>query len=278
MEGDFSEPVSSGRDEPFRVAESESAIREHGVVSPVVVSAEEQLQAMQMMDMSSSTRSADGEAWPVTPAPSASGVRVRAPKGLRPVRSGNAKQTIEESLEDLFRQTRTEHGRPLEVSERALQPTQGEAPQISQEVFDQVETAPLVPYPRPLITKAANPTHRAEAKRHESSNQVLPTTTVPGGEAKPQMQPPLTQMPVIDKEIKTPRTLEVRAIASRQATLPVVSSATDKRRRGQISIGRIDVQVNNQPAQQQVSPQSAKLPTRSNFLDSRYLSRFFLRP
>jgi hypothetical protein len=53
------------------------------------------------------------------------------------------------------------------------------------------------------------------------------------------------------------------------------AQSAESRRRAQISIGKIDVQVNNQ-APQPATPLPSRAAARMNSLDQRYLGRFFI--
>lgn len=261
--GEFSDPVMSGNDEMFRMAADESAVGKQDIVSPAVVSGKEQLYSMQAMDTSSNAWSSGGEAW-VTTDPSVSTMRVAAPKGLRRARFGNDQQNEEnqvigQPVGHVFPQVRVAH--------ESLSPRDVEVPQISRDISDHAQSVPVASQPRPTITKETTPTAQTAVAHEVARDQMLSVV-----ESKPQAKQPSPLRFAADKQIEAAHPLEARA------TAPVVSNATDKPRRNQISIGRIDVQVNNQTAPPPVRPQPTKQATHSNFLDARYLSRFFLRP
>jgi hypothetical protein len=265
-DNEFSDPMMSRRDELFQTMTHESVVGKQRIVLSDVAPGKEQPPPAQMTDTSSNVRSAGGEAWAVTSDPFASTIRVRAPKGLRHVRSGNGKneeiQAIEDPLNKVLPQIRVVHEGLAETSERYLQSTDGKGPQISRESSDQVEA----------VRVASHPTAQTEAA-HGGSRDRVPATV----ETKPQAKQPSALGIVADNQIEPVHPIEVRAIVPRQTVPPVVGSAIDKPRRNEVSIGRIDVQVNNQTTPQPVGTQPTKQAIHSNFLDARYLSRFFLR-
>jgi hypothetical protein len=267
--GEFSDPVMLGNDEMFRMAADESAVGKQDIVSPAVVSGKEQLYSMQAMDTSSNAWSSGGEAW-VTTDPSASTVRVAAPKGLRRARFGNdqqneASQVMGQPVDHVFPQVRVAH--------ESLSPRDVEVPQISREISDDAQSVPVASQPRPTITKETTSTAQTAVADEGARDQVLSVV-----ESRLQAKQPSPLRFAADKQSEAARPLEARATAPRQTAPSLVFNATDKPRRNQISIGRIDVQVNNQTAPQPVGLQPTKQATHSNFFDARYLSRFFLRP
>jgi hypothetical protein len=72
------------------------------------------------------------------------------------------------------------------------------------------------------------------------------------------------------------RPVDARAAAPFQFNHPI--AATDRRRSSEVSIGRIDVQVNNTPAQEPARAPVTSKAYHTSFLDTSYLGRFFLRP
>ena len=99
----------------------------------------------------------------------------------------------------------------------------------------------------------------------------LPTTTSLHGEeaADRGRRKPATEKPA--KEIRSSHVLP-----SIQTQILRHPGPADSRRRNQISIGRIDVQVNNQAPPQPAEARPANVPARLNSLEQRYLGRFFL--
>ena len=90
-------------------------------------------------------------------------------------------------------------------------------------------------------------------------------------------QPQIQMISTEKQTILEPRLLEIQPTKHKQTVLPLTSNVPDKRQRSQISIGKIDVQVNNlsapEPAKQEPTSQS----TRSNLLEGHYLNRFSLK-
>ncbi|HMD20033.1 MAG TPA: hypothetical protein VKH40_06910 [Alloacidobacterium sp.] len=240
---------------------------------------------------------------PFMPATGAVGVRVLAPKGLRRARAGNDRQQeITRAVEETLRavsprppENRPEGGIPVESSLEASTITPGEMRQVAPDVFGQLQRKPSAPSPAPLTARIPGPRisapvtdSKAQEVQIQAAAEALPAQILPVAQkSSPEVKPsrdaeqssahsPLIPKPVVEKQIAETRRFEERATAPRQAQ-PAVFAATDKRRRSQISIGRIDVQVNNLSAQPSTSPLPARQPARSNFLEARYLDRFFLK-
>jgi len=238
---------------------------------------------------------------PFMSAAGAVGVRVLAPKGLRRTRAGNDRQqeitrVVEETLRAVSPrppENRPEGGIPVESSLEASTITPGEMRQVAPDVSGQLQRKPSAASPAPLTARIPGPRIPApvtDSKAQESQiqaaealpAQILPAAQKPSPEVKPSRDAeqssahsPLIPKPVVEKQIAETRRFEERATVPKQ-TQPTFS-ATDKRRRSQISIGRVDVQVNNLSAQPSTSPLPARQPARSNFLEARYLDRFFLK-
>lgn len=235
------------------------------------------------------------------PAASAVDVMVLAPKGLRRARAGNDRQqeitrVVEETLRAVSPRSpenRPESGTPVDP---ALEPSPmaREVAQTSQGVSGQLQRKPSAATPTPLtatIPAPRTPAPVAESKAQEVQiqaaealpAQILPAAKKPSPEVKPSRDAeqssahsPLIPKPMVEKQIAETRRFEERATAPRQAQ-PTVFTATDKRRRSQITIGRVDVQVNNLPARESTNRPPVKQPMYSSFLEARYLDRFFLK-
>jgi len=281
--------------------EHESAAIKDEIVSPATASHEESQQTVLGADRGSTALPNAPIAWPTAFAP-APGVRVQAPKGLRNIQPGNVrKQEIIRTIDETVRhvspkpnETKAESQGSLESPTTVSAPP-GETPQIQHQDSVQPLEKPITASPRPVTAKTEAPIVHITAERTvvqqeaksvmpgDVSDQVSPAIKMSESKAKPlgkdegSPQSLLTPRRVAEKQITEVRPLEPQVTTSRQIMPPTISNTTDKRRRSQISIGRIDVQVNSQPAPQPPSPPT-KLPISSNFLDARYLSRFFLRP
>jgi hypothetical protein len=72
------------------------------------------------------------------------------------------------------------------------------------------------------------------------------------------------------------RKLEVPISSPRSPVLAPGRTLSEDARRSHISIGKIDVQVNNEGPPQPATPQSARIPVRANSLEQRFLGRFFI--
>jgi hypothetical protein len=70
----------------------------------------------------------------------------------------------------------------------------------------------------------------------------------------------------------------LRATAVQQAPASRVPGPAADRRRAQISIGRVEVQVNNPPPAASPNPRSGEPPAYPHVFEARYLDRFFLKP
>ncbi len=273
-------PAQRVRNEPTQMAEYTLGMREHDAVSSTVMPREalprepiRNLATDRIGRTRTETALPTAAAMPpLAPYPSTSGVRVRAPKGLRRSEGGN---------ERLLEIIRTGGEPPLQTSNEVLMPPSIETPQVSQEATNLLERKPAVANPAPVITRTPDLPARGSATQNATLEGMIPVKAEAVPAQAMQAAMPLRvegQRPVADRQISETSLFEVRPTVPRQMAQPLVSNTTDKRRRSQISIGRIDVQVNNQPAQPLASPPSAKPQSHSSFLDTRYLSRFFFRP
>ncbi len=300
--GEISEPVLSAvpaaSDEPMHAVSHEPSAHEHGISAAGAWSLEEHPQAP--VHNLVSERSSD--AAPFMSAAGAVGVRVLAPKGLRRARVGNDRQqeitrVVEETLRAVSPRSPgnlTEVGTPVESVRESSSTAHSEAVQASQEVSSQLQRKPSVASLVPLTATIATPRIPAPATESKVQKvqvqaaaealpaQISPAAKKPSAEVKSPREAeqssthsPLIPKSVVEKQIADTHRFEERATAPRQAQ-PTFST-TDKRRRSQISIGRIDVQVNNLSPQTSTSLQPARKPTHSNFLEARYLDRFFLK-
>jgi hypothetical protein len=85
--------------------------------------------------------------------------------------------------------------------------------------------------------------------------------------------------PLIEREKGQAHFFELPVKPSQPAGRAALPASSDNRRRSQISIGRVDVQVNNVPAPAaEPAPRPARPSGYSNFLERRYLNRFSLKP
>jgi hypothetical protein len=304
---EFSEPVlpamRSAGDESMHAAMHKPSPHEQDI-SETGVSARGESSGAPVRDPVSDRRTLTAsDVAPFTSAAGAVGVRVLAPKGLRRARTGNDRQqeitrVVEETLRAVSPrppENRPESGTPVESVLEPSPMAHSEVAQTSQGVSGQLQRKPSAATPAPLSARTTTPripAPVAESKAQEVQiqaaaealpAQILPVAKETRSEVKPSRDAeqssahsPLIPKPVVEKQIAETRRFEERATAPRQAQ-PAVFAATDKRRRSQISIGRIDVQVNNLSAQASTSPLPARQPARSNFLEARYLDRFFLK-
>jgi hypothetical protein len=290
MTEEFAGPVSPMSNESLQVTEHETVVRE-----PRLVPQEEPRAIVQKPDTDSTVLPVSRAVLPSTSNPSTSGVRVQAPQGLRSLRAASERQqgiiqTVGETLRMVAQppqEIRVEQKSSSELTENSSPSVPSEVTQFSGEDSEQARATQVIVHRESLTAKAPTPpvqvtTTRAEAmpeiKSEAPSKQLPPVleTKFSNKENVAPMQSQVVLRPQVEKQTAETRPVEVRAAASRQTPLPSVRSTADKRRQSQISIGRIDVQVNNQPQLQPASPQ-AKMPPHSSFLDARYLSRFFLR-
>jgi hypothetical protein len=302
---EFSEPVlpamRSAGDESMHAAMHKPSPHEQDI-SETGVSARGESSGAPVRDPVSDRRTlTTSDVAPFMPAAGAVGVRVLAPKGLRRARTGNDRQqeitrVVEETLRAVSPrppENRPESGTPVESVLEPSPMAHNEVDQTLQGVSGQLRRKPSAATPTPLTARIPTPRIPvAESKAQEVQiqaaaealpAQILPVAKETSSEVKPSRDAeqssahsPLIPKPVVEKQIAETRRFEERATAPRQAQ-PAVFAATDKRRRSQISIGRIDVQVNNLSAQASTSPLPARQPARSNFLEARYLDRFFLK-
>ena len=233
---------------------------------------------------------------------SASGISVRAPEALR---ASTAPGVREPSIHKVAEETiRTFAPRNL-VSRTA-----------SNQLLPQTKAAPASPVQPDSAVREISQQHvpQAEPVRYspaqervqieESMSMIRPAKT--GDEAAPEIKAPVPRLPTTtsahaDDPADRGRTKLSAAraeigsaspIRSAEKPAPAMRSSqvlpssqtqslrhpghADSRRRSQISIGRIDVQVNNQTPPQPANARPASVPARMNSLEQRYLGRFFL--
>jgi hypothetical protein len=239
---------------------------------------------------------------PLPPAPAVSAVTVFAPRALRRNANRNRGQQITSVVEETSRQLSPHSPEGHFESKPALQtpgemviPAQSETPHAS-EFHDRPEPKQTVVSPTPLTAKVPNPhipSLIAERKVQEGEVQkaaeaeplpILKSPKIQSTETKPRVEPvqdSQISQPVVKPLAKRPLaeagSLEDRISAPKQPAQRGVFNTADKRRGSRISIGRIDVQVNNLPPRETTAPAPAKQPVYSNFLEARHLDRFFLK-
>jgi hypothetical protein len=306
MSDEFSEPVLPAMravgDESVHPTSHKRSQHEQDISTPGVPSRGEPLHAPVPNPVSDRNAPAASQVAPFMPAASAVGVRVLAPKGLRRARTGNDRQqeitrVVEETLRAVSPrppENRPESGTPVESAREASTTKRSKMPQVSPDFSGQLQSKPSAASPVSLMARIPSPRVPApatESKEQEDQiqatmealpGQVWPAAKKPRAEERPfrdaeqsSTHLPLIPKPAVEKQIAETRRLEERATVPKQAQ-PTFST-TDKRRRSQISIGRIDVQVNNLRPQASTSPLPARQPARSDFLETRYLDRFFLK-
>jgi len=241
---------------------------------------------------------------PLQPASAVPSVRVFAPRDLR---RGNAKRdrgqqitkVVEETLRTLsphLPEAHLESKPAVQVTREAVTPAQSEAIYASEEFHDQPEPKRTSVSSKPLTAEVPSPDNPfpiVERKIQEGEVQkasepgpapILKSAKNQSTEAKPPVEPaqdlqifrPLVR-PLAESPLTDMGRVEDRISAPKQSAQRGVFNTTDKRRRSQISIGRIDVQVNNLSQRESAAPTPARQPVYSNFLEARYLDRFFLK-
>ena len=259
----------SEHDEPLQMASNQAVVPEPRMASPVAP-ADKQPEVMPAINSSLSRGYLHREALPVTPVPHSSSVTVQAPRGLRRTLYANDTKPIGVTLGNVPPEAAYEHGTFSEASERAPRRlTESEALQDPQPVVKQGETIPVISYP-------ASPILDPSAVRVVVPPQAVPDRLLSKAILTDSGMKRVVRPPSIPKQIDNAPDAAVQPASPRKPAL--ISGAMHQDRRGRISIGRIDVQVNNQLAPQPPSPQRAKQTARTNVLDARYLNRFFLRP
>jgi hypothetical protein len=227
-------------------------------------------------------------------APAVPGAKVIAPKGLRrgnvnTSRGQRITKVVEETLRTLspppterHPESKTTVSTPTEV----VKTDQSEPPLAALQEFPaqpkaKATTVNVIPAPDHEMKAPAGRTQRAV---EATSPQIVPSAKMQSAEEKPLIGPEPTAKisqpvpkPLTEKPIVQTRRFEDWVSAPKQHAQRVVPGTVEKRRRSQISIGRIDVQVNNLPPQESTVPAPGKQPGYSNFLEARYLDRFFLK-
>lgn len=124
------------------------------------------------------------------------------------------------------------------------------------------------------VIKEASPRLPLEARstRDQEKDRGTGKTLAAGAEA--QTKTSMDQESLREKAL--PETRWLQASSTSPARSVRQPAPAEPRRKTQISIGRIDVQVNNQAPPQAASQETSRVPARMNSLDHRYLGRFFL--
>lgn len=251
------------------------------------------------------SRSAQPAASPLRP----SGELIRAPKGLR--RSvQNSERALETAsvqhktlAQDTSRSVDSETGLTTPAPPAGSRPgfDTESATRISRETSDHPQGGRAVTNSRTQSSENVAIEHRAEestpragieSQKH-TAPQVLrmaPVTEVehrsPTTQVKPSSMQYLSEehhlalskpSPVIGGQSREDRGAGIRPAPVQQAATRLPGPASDRRRR-QISIGRIDVQVNSTSTAASLAPPPARPRVQLNFLEARFLNRFSLKP
>ncbi len=225
---------------------------------------------------------------------------IRVPKGMRRAVTIHESQSamvraIEQTLSALA--PRASQG-PTE-SASAIPNAQDARPLSRIESPAQVQPKPAAAGPMPVLpaevtqaplpdTTIAQPEARstmrstdAEARSVDASpaNLRAPAANIEPRSRQRAMetQPIRGPHPPLEREVGATHVFELPAKPPQAAARPALSALSESRRR-QISIGRIDVQVNNVAPVAEAEPRATRTRSHSTFLEARYLNRFSLKP
>jgi hypothetical protein len=222
-----------------------------------------------------------------------SGVRIQAPKALRPrapVPPGPVPTFLQppKSAPRMAESSGPEKGvgspKPEVVGGQGASPAAptgavaasvrpAQAPSPASEGSRGVTVQANAPRPPVAETKPAAPTRPSTPPVHDLAHTARPSGQRVA-ERPPERAPKSESSAAADARV-------IQALA-RPAAPPVPAMVVQERsntRRSRISIGKVDVQVNNHRQQQTSFPARAAVSgARSDFLETRYLSRFPLRP
>jgi hypothetical protein len=274
-----SELMLSRHEEAFQVTEQPRVVQEHEAM-PLPASPVHE----PVMESGPAVPQEIPAVWPFAPILSSPSERVHAPEGLRRARPNAMPQR--EVIREIVKMPRKQEPQPEPKrvsgqSESLLSPTSNEIPSVPVAIPNRAQNQPSSNHEQ--LPAAHVPAQRIELPVdkdvivEKTSAQALPPIKKAPIETANVVREAEAPPPVLPKLAVETHPVEVRATTSRQAIPPTVSNIVDKRKQSKISIGRIDVQVNNQLPPQPAAPQTAKTAASSNFLDTRYLSRFFLR-
>ncbi len=269
------EPMLSRHEEASQVSEQPRVVQEHSAMPSPASPIHEP-----GMEYSPSVPPRVPALWPLTPIVPSPSERVRAPEGLRRARSNITPQqeTIREAVKMPLKQ-KPQYA--AESPEKLPPPMRIESDPVPAVIPEQAQSNSTHDKVQPLAVRM--PIQQVEfpvADMNVTAEKPPALTPVKPKRAAAANADRKVEIPTPLETPKWPietHPLEVRASAPRQTNSPPVSNIVDKRKQSKISIGRIDVQVNNQLPPQPAGPQMAKPVASSNFLDTRYLSRFFLR-
>src|SRR5271157_4163854 len=222
------------------------------------------------------------EAIPVAP-PVATVIRV--PKGMRRTGVGNERRSammdaIEQTLSTVApratesapampnareansRLSRTESPRQVQSKPAPASPAPMLSPAIVQPPVGE-STVAQAEIQTTRQTASAEPVSTAEVELRTPPSKIerLPAQRASERDATP-------AQPMFDREKREAHLFELPAKPPQPATRPALPASSDRQRRSQISIGRIDVQVNTVPAAAEAAPRPARTQAYSNFLEA----------
>jgi hypothetical protein len=223
----------------------------------------------------------------IAPQNSASQISVRAPKALRAsasrvVHEHSVHKVAEETIRTFAPRalaSRTVPVPPQAAEKKSVAATDQAQPFSQQERVRGEEPPPTV--------QPSKKTGEVGTEIEETLRRIPPGSYPPGDEPRNRNAAEhlptygethstlaANQKALTEKPISETRWLQVSSTSPAQSTRQ--PAPTELRRRSQISIGRIDVQVDNQARPQATSPPQARVPARINSLERRYLGRFLL--
>jgi hypothetical protein len=227
---------------------------------------------------------------------------IRAPKGLRRPAVGHERETplvraIKQTISTLAPRATTSateraaampNARDVSSESRAEPPIQvrhkptadGPAPVVSEDAAQiQVTDATVARSEIHVSGQPADPERLAVSTPQVKLRTPTEKLEPPSQQHARQMEEPYPGgQPLLKREIGETRYFELPVKPLHPADRSAPPASPDTRRRSQISIGRIDVQVNNVPAAPEPAARPKRMPPNSNFLEARYLNRFSLKP
>jgi hypothetical protein len=202
----------------------------------------------------------------IAPQNSASQISVRAPKALR---ASASRAVHEHSVHKVAEETirtfapRALASRTVPVPQQAAEKKSVAATDQAQPFSQQERVRGEQP---PATVQTSKTTGEVETEFKETLRRIPPGETHSTLTAN---HKGLTEKPILET-----RRLQVSSTSPAQSARQ--PSPTELRRRSQISIGRIDVRVDNRAQPQATSPPQARVPARISSLEQRYLGRFLL--
>jgi hypothetical protein len=190
---------------------------------------------------------------------------------LAPRATPSSTESVTPITTPTVRATEMPDGREISLPSHAEPPLQGQREPAAQGPMTVV--SPIVAQ-LPVADATAAPVSTPQAELRAPRQKLEPR----GPQSVSRVEPVSGPQPLFEHEKAEAHLFALPAKPPQPASRAALPGPSDSRRRSQISIGRIDVQVNNAPAPAEPAPRPTSTRSYSNFMEARYLNRFSLKP